>query len=68
MPEVLRDAGLMFDPMSVESIAEAIYSVAMDDALRSDLKQRGPSRAAQFSWESAARQTWAVLQELAGKL
>ena len=68
MPEVLGDAGLMFDPLSVDSIADAIYSVAMDDSLRSDLKQRGLSRAAQFSWESAARQTWAVLQEVAGIL
>lgn len=52
MPEVARDAALLVDPTSVEQIAEAMKRVVSDTALRQQLREKGLTRAAQFSWES----------------
>lgn len=62
LPEVVGDAGLMVDPLSVDEMAEAICRVARDPALRASLRERGLLRARQFSWEETARRTWSVLQ------
>jgi glycosyltransferase involved in cell wall biosynthesis len=57
IPEVVGDAGLLFDPRSPDAIAEAIRRVWTDDALRSDLAERGRTRVRGFSWTRAARET-----------
>jgi glycosyltransferase involved in cell wall biosynthesis len=46
--------------------AEAIARAWTDDALRAGLVARGRARAAAFSWERCARETYAVLEEAAG--
>ena len=63
MPEVAGDAALLVDPRDVSQIAEAMRRLIGDDALFSDLRARGRQRAAQFSWEKCARETWAVYEE-----
>jgi glycosyltransferase involved in cell wall biosynthesis len=55
LAEVVGDVALPFDPESVEEVAAAIERIVTDDALRSDLRDRGPAHAAKFTWESAAR-------------
>jgi glycosyltransferase involved in cell wall biosynthesis len=62
IPEVCRDAVCYFDPMSTESIAEAVSDVLDESA---DLVSRGLERAAEFSWEECARRHEAVYRELA---
>jgi glycosyltransferase involved in cell wall biosynthesis len=57
MPEVAGDAALLVDPMSEESIAEGLARLWLDDSLRDDLILRGRYRAADFTWESTARET-----------
>lgn len=52
LPEVAGDAALLVDPTSVEQIAEAIRQIVSETALRQQLRERGLSRAARFSWES----------------
>lgn len=64
MPEVAGKAALLVKPDDINGLAEALARVLSDDALAADLKQRGLARAAEFSWESAARETRAVYQEL----
>jgi glycosyltransferase involved in cell wall biosynthesis len=62
LPEVAGDSAMLVDPYNVESIAEAIERLAGDEELRIRLVQKGTSRAAAFSWDRTASQTWQVLE------
>ena len=66
IPEVVGDAGLLFDPNSAEEMAEKSWMLWSDETLRSDLKLRGLDRRKQFSWETAARKTIAVYEKAVG--
>lgn len=63
-PEVVGDAGLLFDPYNIDSITTTIYRGLTDEDCRISLIARGIQRAAQFSWETTARKTLAVLEEV----
>ncbi len=54
IPEVCGDAAYYVDPDNVDSIADGIYQVATDEALRNDLIARGLERARMFSWTTSA--------------
>ncbi|MBI3896525.1 MAG: glycosyltransferase family 4 protein [Acidobacteria bacterium] len=64
LPEVAGDAALYVDPQNASEIGEAMRRVTEDEALASDLSRRGKQRAALFSWEKCARQTWDVYREV----
>jgi glycosyltransferase involved in cell wall biosynthesis len=64
LPEVVGDAGLLVDPDSPDDIAAGLRRVLTDSALAADLRQRGLSRAARFSWQETARQTLALYQQV----
>lgn len=53
MPEVLGDAAGWFDGLDVDSIAQAMESIATDQELRTRLSSAGLERAASFTWSSA---------------
>ena len=57
LPEVASDAALLFDPLDVESMADALARLLRDADLRADLRERGLRRAPQFNWEFTARLT-----------
>lgn len=57
LPEAAGDAALLFDPLSVEEIAEALGRLLADEALRGELARRGRERAELFSWRRAAEGT-----------
>jgi glycosyltransferase involved in cell wall biosynthesis len=63
LPEVVGEAGLLVDPLSVEEIAAAMQRLLQDEALRAELGRQGQERAALFTWERCARETLAVLEE-----
>jgi glycosyltransferase involved in cell wall biosynthesis len=63
MPEVLGDAAIWVDPLSVESIAEGICNGLFDQNVRNQAIARGLSRAEQFSWENMASKTMNVYRE-----
>ena len=65
MPEVVGDAGLLVDPADTAAIADAVLCLLTQDSLRKELIARGLARAAEFSWERAARQMLMVLDEVA---
>ena len=60
LPEVAGDAALLVDPDSVAEIATGLKALLTDSALARDLRERGPRRASQFSWDASARATLAV--------
>jgi glycosyltransferase involved in cell wall biosynthesis len=66
MPEVADGAAILFDPTSTTEIARAVSDVLLDSELRMRLERLGTQRAAQFSWEQAARRTLDVYHEVAG--
>jgi glycosyltransferase involved in cell wall biosynthesis len=57
MRSIAADAALQFEPDSADAICAAMQSLTADDALRRRLIEGGPRRAAQFSWDAAARAT-----------
>ena len=63
LPEVGGDAAVYFDPLSTDSMVEAMMRVGGDEALRQDLKRRAIRRAAEFSVEAAARRTVDVIEQ-----
>ena len=65
LPEVVGEAGLLFDPRSEKEIAEVISRLLTDNALRSVLRSRSLARAKLFSWENAARKMMSILEEAA---
>ena len=52
LPEVAGDAALLVDPTSVEQIAGAMEQIVSDTSLRRQLREKGLTRAARFSWAS----------------
>src|SRR5690554_3332066 len=63
--EIAGSAALTFDPESVEDMVGVLKRLLDDANLRDDLRQRGFERAAEFSWERAARETWAIYERVA---
>jgi glycosyltransferase involved in cell wall biosynthesis len=57
LPEVAGDAAVLVDPGDTAGIAEAIGRVLTDEALARELRARGITRSARFTWERAAAQT-----------
>jgi alpha-1,3-rhamnosyl/mannosyltransferase len=58
LPEVVGEAGITLDPHDVDAWAAALERVLLDDAEAARLREAGPRRAALFSWDRAARETW----------
>ena len=65
LPEVVGDAALLVPPGDVPGFAAAIIRAATDDALRAELRARGPLQAARFSWSRTAAETLVVYREAA---
>jgi glycosyltransferase involved in cell wall biosynthesis len=63
LPEVAGDAALLVDPYDVDAIADAMYRLVTDEALRAELTRRGAENVKRFSWEKCARETLAVLEQ-----
>ncbi len=64
LTEVVDDAGILFDPESVESIAAGIIKAIEN---RSTLRARSIAQAAKFSWKKAAEATYKVYQDVLTK-
>lgn len=62
LPEVYGDAAHYFDPLDVSGIAAKIGDVLSNEALRSNLIQKGRAQAATYSWRRMAQQTLDVYE------
>lgn len=67
LPEQAGDAALLFDPLSVEAIAESLQRMATIEKLRDELRQKGRQRLMDFSWERTAKAYRAVYRRAAGR-
>lgn len=59
------DAVYQFDPLQSGEIETALERIVEDDSLRSGLRDAGPKRARDFSWEETARATVEILEQAA---
>ena len=64
LPEVCGDAAYYVDPYDVESIADGMYKILTDKALRENLIKNGLERVKQFSWEKTAREILKIIESL----
>lgn len=64
LPEVVGDAGLLFEPRDTAGLTAALQSVLSDASLRRSLSARGRARAAAFTWQASARAAIDVFEEL----
>lgn len=60
--ELANDAALLVDPLSIDSIADAMGQISNNPHLCEELRQKSAERARQFTWDAAARQTLAALE------
>ncbi len=67
LPEVAGDAAVLVDPYEVESIVDGIRRVLTDDTLATTLRQKGPLRAREFSWERSVRKTQELYEAVGGR-
>jgi glycosyltransferase involved in cell wall biosynthesis len=65
MPEVLRDAGVYFNPEKSVSIAQAIRYLVTAPKLRAEKASAASAMAANFSWSRCARETFEFLATVA---
>ncbi len=65
LEEIAGSAALLVDPQDPAAIAAAVQRVVGDSRLRARLADAGLERSQTFSWESCARQTLAILEEVA---
>ena len=63
--EIASDAACTIDPTDTDAIAEAMVTLATDEALRRDLSQRGLRRSQLFSWTQTAKEMLAVYHRAA---
>ncbi|MDD3066270.1 MAG: glycosyltransferase family 1 protein [Candidatus Gracilibacteria bacterium] len=67
IPEILGSENAnFFNPDDVIEMAEKIWEVWDDEALRAKLKEKGLQRVAEFSWKKMSEETLTVYQEALG--
>jgi glycosyltransferase involved in cell wall biosynthesis len=67
MPEAGGDAALYVDPEDIDDIAAKVTKLVTSPALRKELKEKGKKQVKKFSWEKTAKETLAVLEQVAQK-
>ncbi len=63
IPEIVGDAGMLFEPSSVVELAALLRIVLHDSALRDDLRARGLRRVRRFDWRTTAEETMAAYRK-----
>jgi anaerobic magnesium-protoporphyrin IX monomethyl ester cyclase len=64
LTEVAGDAVDAVDPLDVDAIGDALVALGRDADRRRDRSARGLQRAAEFSWDRAARETLSVYTQV----
>jgi len=63
MPEIAADAALLVDPLSVDSIKNAMERIDKDGQLRQLLIQKGKQRSEQFTWMNTSKGVWESIEK-----
>jgi glycosyltransferase involved in cell wall biosynthesis len=65
LPELVGDAGILVNPLSVPEIAISLDLITENDLLRRKLGVKGMLQAKNFNWKNAAEATLTALEEAA---
>lgn len=65
MPEILKDAGMYFDPENIESLYLALKMLLQDESLREKVANLSYEYALEFSWHRCAKDTFNFLFSIA---
>ena len=63
MPEVAKDAALLVDPFSIDSIANAMIYIYKDQDMRNTLIEKGRKRKLDFNWNKTADALWQSIEK-----
>ncbi len=64
LPEVVGEAGALFDPARVDELQELLYNVLQNRDLRQKMRQDGFLQAKKFHWDKTAAQTLEVYERV----
>ena len=64
IPEILGDAGVIFDPSVPENMTATIARLLEDPDLCEQLRVKGLARAGLFSWEKGAQRMMEILEDV----
>lgn len=64
LPEIVGEAGLLFDPRSVTQIEQSIRTIFADKKLGAKLSRLGQIRARRFTWERMTKQVLEVFDKV----
>ncbi len=67
LPEVVGDAGMILPAEDELQWAAAMEALLEDAGAREQMRRKGLERAATFSWDRAAAETWAIYQRVLGR-
>jgi len=63
LPEVIGDAGLIFDLSAPATLSERMQELLNNESLRTSLIEKGLARAKHFTWHRSAELIWSKLNE-----
>jgi len=64
LPEIVGQAGLLFDPNDPPDLSKKIRLVLEQSSLREKLSRQSRARAQEFNWRKTAEQTLAIFKEI----
>jgi glycosyltransferase involved in cell wall biosynthesis len=64
LPEVIGDAGIMFNPWDIKEICNAMQMVLFDTVLQRKLIARGLKQAKKFSWQKSAEKVLKCYEDI----
>lgn len=64
MPEVVGDAGLLFNPFEIEDIRARINYLLENPATRKDLRSKSIQHTKQFSWRTTSEKTLDIIRKM----
>jgi glycosyltransferase involved in cell wall biosynthesis len=64
IPEVVGEAGILFDPLSRESLVNAIESLINSESKRNNLIKLGKEQEKKFSWDKMANETLDIYKSI----
>lgn len=67
LPEVVGDAGYLFDPNNAQELTDKILLLLNNEALRQEFINKGKKRSALFDWDKTAAETLKVYEKIKEK-
>jgi glycosyltransferase involved in cell wall biosynthesis len=64
IPEVTGSAAILFDPLSIKDMSNAIEKIAIDLPLRKQIIQRGFVQIKKFSWKNSVKELLSAFEEI----